>query len=154
METDEAIYRRHAAGLTGFATCLVGPADAPDVVSEAVMRALASREWPTVVERRAYLHRCVLNEARTFKRSQSRRRARERRVASREAIDDIQVLPDVLYAIARLSARQRAVIYLTYWEDQSADSIADWLAISEGSVKRHLARARSILRRELMPDER
>lgn len=46
--------------------------------------------------------------------------------------------------------RQRAVVVLTYREGHSTKGVADVLAVSEGAVKRHLARARSRLRRELL----
>lgn len=45
-----------------------------------------------------------------------------------------------------LSARQRACVYLAYWEDLGAAEIADCLGIGEGTVKRFLSRARSRLR--------
>jgi DNA-directed RNA polymerase specialized sigma24 family protein len=48
-----------------------------------------------------------------------------------------------------LSAQQRAIAYLTYWEDLAPQVIANLLNISEGSVKRQLARARSNLRKAL-----
>ena len=54
--------------------------------------------------------------------------------------------PEVLAAVRRLSLRQRAVVVLTYWEQMTASETARQLGISEGSVHRHLARARSKLR--------
>jgi DNA-directed RNA polymerase specialized sigma24 family protein len=41
------------------------------------------------------------------------------------------------------------VIYLTYWEDQSPAQIAGLLEVSEGTVRKQLARARDHLRRIL-----
>jgi DNA-directed RNA polymerase specialized sigma24 family protein len=40
-------------------------------------------------------------------------------------------------------------VYLTYWEDMTNQMTADYLGISAGSVRRHLARAKTHLRREL-----
>ena len=60
-----------------------------------------------------------------------------------------EVRPEVLEAVARLSLRQRAVIVLTYWEDLEPAQVAIRLQIGEGSVRRHLARARARLREEL-----
>jgi RNA polymerase sigma factor (sigma-70 family) len=57
--------------------------------------------------------------------------------------------PDVQQAVERLSVRQWAVVYLTYWEDMTNQMAADHLGISAGSVRRHLARAKTHLRREL-----
>jgi RNA polymerase sigma factor (sigma-70 family) len=55
-------------------------------------------------------------------------------------------------AIQQLSVRQRAVIVLTYWGDFTPRAVAATLGISEGAVKRHLARARHRLREVLHDD--
>jgi len=52
---------------------------------------------------------------------------------------------DVLIAVDRLSVRQRAAVFLTYWEDLPAEVVAERMGVSVGSVKRHLARARKRL---------
>jgi RNA polymerase sigma factor (sigma-70 family) len=57
--------------------------------------------------------------------------------------------PEIRRAVAALSARQRAVIVLTYWADLDPRHVAERLGISEGSVRRHLARARAHLRKVL-----
>jgi len=57
---DDAVYRAHASELIAYATVLVGRDDARDVVTDAVLSAFASREWPTVRNRRAYLYRPYL----------------------------------------------------------------------------------------------
>ncbi len=143
------IYGKHADDLVRFATGLVGPADAPDVVADAVIRALSSRSWPAVQNHRAYLTRAVLNEARMHHRSTLRRRAREARAAADDVTYDTVPRPEVLAQVARLSLRQRAVVVLTYWDDLDQRAIADRLGISAGSVRRHLARAHAKLRRLL-----
>ena len=118
-------------------------------MAAAVVRAMWSRQWSGVENHRAYLYRAVLNEAHSSARSAMRRRARELRVAASEpsVVHQPDVRPDVLEAIGRLSVRQRAVIFLTYWDGLTPAEIGTRLAISEGSVRRHLARARSKLRR-------
>ena len=60
-----------------------------------------------------------------------------------------ELRPDVLEAVARLSMRQRAAVFLTYWSDLDPVAIAELLDVSEGSVRRHLARARANLRKVL-----
>jgi RNA polymerase sigma-70 factor (ECF subfamily) len=144
--TDGEMYRKHAEELTRFATGLVGPSHAADVVSEAVLRCMDSARWAQATEKRAYLYRCVYNEAARFHRSSNRRRLREERTAQRESVEPPEVRPEVLSAVARLSTRQRAVICLTYWDDLSPAAIATLLGISDGSVRRHLARGRSRLK--------
>jgi RNA polymerase sigma factor (sigma-70 family) len=148
-EEDERVYRKHAEELTRFATFLVGPHDAADVVSEAVLHSFTTAGWDTVSERRAYLFRAVLNHARMLRRSERRRRTREQRALPADLMRDVEEAADALALVARLSPRQRAVIYLAYWEDLDPSSIAELLGISEGSVRRHLARGREALRRML-----
>jgi len=128
---------------------LVGPADAADVVPATLVRLLGSARWGVARDRRAYLFRAVLNEARMHHRSTARRRVRELRAAPNEACRDDEPLVDVLARVARLSMRQRAVVMLTYWDDLDSAAIAGLLGIGEGSVRRHLARAHARLREEL-----
>jgi RNA polymerase sigma factor (sigma-70 family) len=140
------VYRRHVQDLTRFATSLVGPPDAGDVVAEAVMRVMWSNRWDEVRDHRACLYRAVLNEARMLARSSARRRTREARVAVAVVGPEIEFRPDVADAVARLSVRQRAAVFLTYWEGLPQDEVAGRLGISVGSVKRHLSRARDKLK--------
>jgi RNA polymerase sigma factor (sigma-70 family) len=147
--SDGELYEKYGEELTRFATFLVGPTDAPDVVVDAVLGAFASRDWPVVREPRAYLYRAVLNRARMHARAERRRRSYEHLATRADRIDPAPPDPDVLRAVTQLSRRQRAVVYLTYWDDLSPRTIADLLGVSEGSVKRHLARGREVLRRHL-----
>ncbi|MCI0686099.1 MAG: sigma-70 family RNA polymerase sigma factor [Sporichthyaceae bacterium] len=149
LTSDGEVYRRLAPELIRFATALVGPVDAADVLSGAVVSALGSPAWPRVVNHRAYLYRAVYNESRTWLRRSAQRRSREASVV----VEDRWELPtlrlDVRKAVAALTVRQRAVIVLTYWADLAPAAVADRLGISEGTVRRHLARARANLRRVL-----
>jgi RNA polymerase sigma-70 factor (ECF subfamily) len=149
---DAELYQSLAPELIRFATALVGRVDAPDVLSGAVVKALASPGWPAVANRRAYLYRAVFNEAQTWLRRASRRPILEARAVRAAGVDrwELPTLrPEVRMAVSRLSVRQRAVIVLTYWADLDPRSVAEWLGISEGSVRRHLARARARLREVL-----
>jgi RNA polymerase sigma factor (sigma-70 family) len=149
VSSDAEIYASCAGDLVRFATTLVGPADAADVVSQTMVRVLTSRQWPHVENRRAYLFRSILNEARMHHRATLRRHAREARSAPPESVDDDQRDLEVLERVAQLSLRQRAVVYLVYWDDLDHRSVATTLGISEGSVRRHLARAHGRLKEML-----
>lgn len=143
------LYERLAPEVIRFATALVGSVDAADVLSGAVVKVLASPSWAGVTNHRAYLHRAVYNEARRW----LRRAAQRRSLEARASVVDRWELPtlrlDVRHAVAALSVRQRAVIVLTYWADLDPRHVAERLGISEGSVRRHLARARAHLRKVL-----
>ena len=58
----------------------------------------------------------------------------------------------VLAALARIPPRQRAVLVLRYWEDQSVEQVADLLGCSPGTVKSQAARGLQTLR-GLLDDE-
>lgn len=148
---DEEVYRKHADDLTRFATGLVGPDNASDVVSEAVLSCMSSSKWAEVTEKRSYLYRSVYNKAAEFHRASTRRRLREQLTSEPELVEPAEVRPEVLAAVSRLSMKQRAVIVLTYWEDLDPTSISRLMSISEGAVKRHLARGRSRLKEALNP---
>lgn len=149
---DGLVYRQYADELIRYATALVGPADAPDVVIEGVLDALGSSEWDRVFNRRAYLYQCVLRRALTMRRTTERRLRRERGTAQRDNHTSPDSSIDAHRALAVLSPQQRAVIFLTYWEDLSPEQIAEMLAVSEGTVRKQLARGRERLRSVL--DER
>lgn len=143
------VYVRYAEELTRFATGLVGPSDAADVVADAMARLMASRVWGEVANRRALMYRAVLFEARMFHRARRRRWSREARAAQREAYEIPEVQPEVAAAVASLSPQQRAVVFLTYWDDLDAAAVATLLGVGEGTVRKQLGRARDRLREVL-----
>jgi RNA polymerase sigma factor (sigma-70 family) len=140
-----ALYRQHSGELIRYATVLVGPDDAGEVVSDAVLGAARTR-WESVDNPRAYLFRCVHNRAMSHKRSTLRRLAREQAAVSLPSTATPDPSIDALRALDTLSTQQRAVIYLTYWEDLTPAAAAELLGIGEGSVRKQLARARDQLR--------
>jgi RNA polymerase sigma factor (sigma-70 family) len=147
--TDEEVYRKYGDDLVRFAMGLVGRNDGADVVSAAMLRVFSSDSWESVSNQRAYLYRAVLNEASNTHRERQRRWARELKAASSDSVEPVEYRPEVLNSVMQLSGRQRAVIVLAYWEQLTPGEIATRLGVSEGSVRRHLARGRSRLRRVL-----
>jgi RNA polymerase sigma-70 factor (ECF subfamily) len=150
---DGELYRKHADDLVSLATTLVGHSAAADVVAAAVERTIGSAHWDQVDDRYAYWVRAVLNEARSSYRSAMRRARREEMVVRRDrptagAVED-DGRPDLLAAVTDLSLQQRTVVYLAYWRDLPNTEIAELLGVSDGTVRRQLARARSKLRRTL-----
>ena len=142
-------YEKHASDLVVYATALVGPSDAEDVVAEAMLGVFTKARWEKVREPRGYLFRCVLNQARMTERRRVTGRRKEAAVVTPLATDPPSVTDFGL--LAPLSVQERAVIYLTYWVDLTPAAAADLLGLSEGTVKRYLARARAKLRKGLTP---
>ncbi len=146
---DEELYEKYADELIRFATTLVGPSRAEDVVADAVVRAMTSPAWVSVSAPKAYLFRSVLNEAKMLGRGNGRRVRRERLVAGAETTDAVTISIEVREAMAQLSMRERSVLYLAYWHDLPIDEIAETLGISKRSTERSLTDARRTLEERL-----
>jgi RNA polymerase sigma factor (sigma-70 family) len=142
-EADAQVYEKYADELIRFATALTGPSMAEDVLSDAMLRVFASPSWKAVKNKRAYLHRAVLNEALQARRSIDRRLRREQLAAGRPPSESsFADRLELLDALRRLSMRQRAVVYLTYWIGLDASEIARALDISLRTVERELSASR------------
>jgi RNA polymerase sigma factor (sigma-70 family) len=150
VEVDvESIWRDHADGAVRYATVLVGANDAHDVVADSFVRISQSPGWGGIDHPRAYLLRAVTNRASDVRRQQTRRSRRELTTFEFQTSGIPEPTIDLRRQIAALSVQQRAVIFLTYWEDMTVPAIADLLGLSAGTVHRHLTRARTHLRKAL-----
>lgn len=147
--SDAEVYEKHSDELVRFATMLVGPSNAEDVVADAVLRVFASPGWQSVANRRAYLFRSVLAQASSTGRSTRRRLTRERRFLASDATDEPMLRPELLAALRSLTVRQRAVVFMTYWLDQTTQATSQVLQISERTVQRELESAYRRMERHL-----
>jgi RNA polymerase sigma factor (sigma-70 family) len=137
-------YEKHADALIRFAATMVGPSDAEDVVSAAVIGVLRVA-GDDITDLRAYLYRSVANAARKHWRSLDRRVRRERLMQLVAVVEEADEMPEIARALASLSPQQRAVVHLIYWEDLTPAMTATRLGVGEGTVKRQLARSRQRL---------
>ncbi|MGY4770856.1 SigE family RNA polymerase sigma factor [Kribbella sp. CWNU-51] len=146
------------ASLRAYAYLLTGePAAAADLVQDALLRVFCRlRVGDDIAELEGYVRRAMLNQF-----VDGRRRARLWR-ANRHLLvdpvvhhdDDHALADEVRQALAALSPKQRASVVLRYYEDLSVLEIADQLGCAEGTVKRHLADARTKLATQLaIPEE-
>jgi len=93
-----------------------------------------------------YLQRSVINLSITH----VRRRTRARRLPTRRIDPAMNSEIDSMWGVLeQLSARQRAVVVLRFYEDQTYEQIASTLGMSVGSVKSTLHRALSALKEQL-----
>lgn len=154
MRTEEAsavsleadLYEQYGDGLVRFATAIVGPSDAQDVVSDAMTSLIAAGSLTNARNPRALMYRATFAAAKSRQRSAIRRRLRERRTAQRLVLHDPEIRPDVARAVLALSPQQRACVWLTYWADLSIADVANHLGVERGTVKQHLFRARNRLK--------
>lgn len=132
-----------------FAASLVGPSEAADLVSEAVVATLQRHTLSSLDNPRAYLMQAVLNRAR----SRARHLERERRALARHGAESVpdpaEVISDITQAVAGLPPQQRAAIFLVYWEDMEPSEAALLLGLRPGTMRRYLHLARRRLRRLL-----
>jgi RNA polymerase sigma-70 factor (sigma-E family) len=142
--------------LVGFALLLVDDLEtAEDVVQDAFLA--LHRRWTWVRDPQAayeYLRTSVLNGSRSQLRRRRTRRALSaplpRTAPSAEATAaDHEEQDAVLHELAALSTRQRQVLVLRYYLDQSEAEIARTLQISAGSVKQHASRGLAALTERL-----
>jgi RNA polymerase sigma-70 factor (sigma-E family) len=156
-EAVTALFVAHHARLVGLAYLLVDDvATAEDVVQDAFTALY--RRWSWVRDHGAalaYLQTSVVNGARSNLRRRARRtresdrdrdRDRDREAPSPEstvvAREDERRLEA---ALLQLPIRQRQVLVLRYYLDQSEAEIASTLSISRGTVKQHASRALAAL---------
>ena len=125
----ETIYRKNRDDLIRYATVLVGPAGAEDVVSTVVLRILARRRLQDLDEPRAYLFRSVLNECKT---RLSRRRT-HLNIAEVGAVPADHPQPHIIQAVLELPphARSGARCLLGAWV--SVGSLQERISMSRTS---------------------
>lgn len=152
IEDLEILYRRHIDGLVHFATVLVGPDAAMDVVADAVLATLARGSLSRVDNVRAYWYRAVANTSASLHRSTARRLRRDHLFAGDPVSTPDTEATDARRLLSGLSTQQRAVVYLTYWHDLSPGQVAELLGVGEGTVRKQLARGRERLREAYVND--
>jgi len=139
---DETIYRKNRDDLIRYATVLVGPAGAEDVVSTVVLRILARRRLDDLDEPRAYLFRAVLNECKT----RLSRRQTHLSITEAGGMPADEPRSHIIQAVLDLPPQQRAATYLVYWAGMTVAETADLIGIRPGTAKRYLHLARRTLK--------
>jgi RNA polymerase sigma factor (sigma-70 family) len=147
--TDSEVYENVAPALVRFATALVGPVDAPDVVSAVVLRVLARRSLSSLEKPQAYLMQAVMNEVRQLHRGKARQRAAMVRVGPAQQVRDTAetARTDLTDAVMALPPQQRAAAYLVYWCEYTAAEVAELMGWNDGTVRRYLHLVREKLGR-------
>jgi RNA polymerase sigma-70 factor (ECF subfamily) len=150
----EVLVARYQMDVYNTALRILGnPADAEDAAQDAFLRALGRLEQYRPGEPfGAWLHGIARNRSIDLLR---RRRPSVELEAAPEPLatgDDVEgvVLGRIerrrlVAALDRLCGRERALLVLRYWEDQSVDQVANTLGMTEGAAKVALLRARRAL---------
>lgn len=141
IATDEQIYLKHVDDLLRYATVMVGPDHADDVVSSVFVRILKGRGLSSLDDARPYLFKAVTNEARSHL-----RRTKSLPLTDRPVPPVEPETVDVIRAIRSLPDKQRAVVFLCLWQEHTMQEAAELLGIRAGTVKRYLHDARTTLK--------
>jgi RNA polymerase sigma factor (sigma-70 family) len=142
--SDAAIYDALQHELIRYATALVGPDDAPDLVSGAVLGALRAKgSLSDLRDPKPYLMRSILNEARMLHRARSRRPVTALVSGSEPAISQEHDLTVDL--VMGLPPRQRAATFLVYYQQYTPTEAAALMGCRAGTVRRYLSLARTKL---------
>jgi RNA polymerase sigma-70 factor (sigma-E family) len=154
----EVLYLRHGPEALRLAYVLTGDRElSEDLAQEAFVRVARRLSGLRNAESfRWYLRRTVVNLVNSHLRRRRIERAHLKRLVNSAAgmsTPDMVTKQAVRDAIAQLSARQRAIVVLRYYEDLTDQQIASVLGCPLGSVKSSLHRAAAILRQHLGQEE-
>lgn len=126
--------------------------DAADAVQDAIVGFLAKPPRHPVHNLAAWITVVASNRVRDGYRSRSaEERALGRIGTAQESVEDQVALldVDVIAALKALPLQQRQVCTLHYLLDQSVETIAEGLGVTEGTIKTQLHRARKALAAQL-----
>jgi RNA polymerase sigma factor (sigma-70 family) len=138
-------YALHRVPLLRLALLLTGSRDQAEDVVQAVFTTAYPR-WAAIDEPRAYLRRAVVNASNDL----HRRRARASRLPREpEPVTSIPEVDETWAVLVGLPVRQRTVVVLHFYEDQSLADIARLLGRPAATVRSDLRRALSTLRSKL-----
>lgn len=151
----EHLYHEEYPAIAREAYLLLGNGDAAsDVAQEAFMRAYERWDKISGYDRPgAWVRRVAIRLAtRTLRRQETLKRILGRLVRSGGAGNTGPLDLDVVGAVRELPPSQRAAVVLHYFDGLPVTEVAEAMSCTDGTVKRHLYRARSRLR-ELLGEE-
>jgi RNA polymerase sigma-70 factor (sigma-E family) len=139
--------------LLRIATLLTFDQHAAEDICQETLQRLAAR-WPRVGNPKAFcrriMHNLVIDQARA-----RGRRPHELQLApsydsgdprSGDPLTAVELRPALLAALGTLTAQQRSIVVLRYFDDRSEKEVADLLGVSAGTVKSTASRAVAQLR--------
>lgn len=142
----EEAYLAHRLDLLRLAYLVSGSRDLSEDVVQSAFASAAAR-WEEIANPRAYLRRVVVNLVKDHQRRVFRRSSRP--VASEPQVALPPEIDETWRVVGRLSAHQRTVVVLHYYEDLSLTEIADLLGRPAATVRSDHRRALDKLRKAL-----
>ena len=149
----EAVFHNHYRRLVRSLALACGNEDlAADLVQQAFVQLWAS--WPKISRYESpatWVARVAISRRRDHQRSVRRLAAALLRLGGQAPSASVSPADhlDIAAALAQLPLRQRLAVVLYYFDDRSISQVASLMEVSEGTVNRHLFRAREALRSHL-----
>jgi RNA polymerase sigma-70 factor (sigma-E family) len=149
----EAFVNESGDGLLRMAVLLTSdPHYAEDVYQETLHR--LSMRWSKVDSPRAFCRRVMHNIVIDQARARRRRPLELGLTQTRESADPqsgdlaaaVELRPTLFAALDTLTAQQRAIVVLRYFDDRSENEVSEILGVSTGTVKSTASRAMAQLR--------
>lgn len=150
----DELYRQVVPGAQKVAYLMCGDQGlAEDVTHDVFLKIVSNQKDFSHVENiQQYMNRSVINAVKSHWLSMTRRLKRQEKYSEgmptvhAEDFSDQRAIVD---ALKKLSATQRAVIVLSYFQDYSDETIAKTLRCAVGTVKSNRSRGLTKLRQEL-----
>lgn len=149
----ETFYTAHVSGMVRSLLAAHGDAEAvneavQDAFQQAYVRWWRISHYDNPV---AWVRRVAINRLVDHHRRQKRHQRTLQSLAQERPVEPLPIeLSDGLAdAVSSLAPRQRMAVILYYVDDLSVEEVAAAMAVSTGSVKRHLSDARLRLRERL-----
>lgn len=138
----EAFYESRYEQMVRLATLVLGDAHTAEEVVQDGFAAIYLK-WARIDHPDAYVRQVILNRCRDVIRRRKISNAVRRRGHDVDIVEHREPIDDLLDA---LSPRERAVVVLRFYDDQTVDEIARVLGLKAGTVKSLLHRALARLR--------
>jgi RNA polymerase sigma factor (sigma-70 family) len=147
----QAWFQHYSADLQTFFCRKVGEPDAPDLVQEVYLRAMTYPSSAAIIQPRAFLFRTAANLVVDHVRKQSYRQYDNYEEIEDRTIISILGPEDTLHgreqlqkfrdALAQLPAEHRQAFLLNRFDGLSHTEIAQFMGISDKTVKRYVSKA-------------
>lgn len=149
----ETVDRNRTAMFRLAYSIVLNREDAEDVVSESILKAYSHLAGLKDAKKiKAWLFQIIANESKTCLRKRKRIELTEDPSLFSVKENKAETPYDLLEYVYQLGESFREVILLYYFEEFRVKEIAGILAISEGTVKSRLSRAREALKEALEQD--
>ena len=151
----QTMVERYSASLYRLAYSYCGNRqDAEDVLQEVFLKFLRQRpDFSDEGACLAWLRTVTANQCRDLLRSAWRRRILPLEEAQNAAAPEQEPYPEVSAALQTLPPRDRAIVYLFYYEQLPTRDIAATLRMTDAAVRSRLTRARGKLKTILGGDD-